>query len=151
MQKQCEDLESIYDRLRLAIRKGGFKNSKQREFILKILHQNQGEHLGPDDIFVFAKAESRNASVSSIYRILAFLEQEGFVRAIETDKRGKRYEIASCSHHDHMICLECGEIIEFVDTAIEERQEKIAKSHGAKIIGHDMRLFVLCKVCQKKF
>ena len=91
----------------------------------------------------------KNASLSSVYRILSFLENEEFICGLKTDKSGKRYEIASKSHHDHIICLECGEIIEFVNQEIEDLQEEVAKKYGAKLISHDMKLFVKCKKCIK--
>lgn len=148
MKQKKENLDAIYDRLRLSIRKNGLKNSKQREFILKVLYENGG-HLSPEDILMLAKDNYRGASISSIYRILGFLEKEGFVHSIEIDKSGKKYEIAGGTHHDHIICVNCGKIIEFYSKEMEELQEKIAKGHGAKIISHDMRIFAVCKECAK--
>ena len=148
MRAKKESLDTIYDRLRLSIRKNGLKNSKQREFILKILYENGG-HLSPEDILMLAKENYKGASISSIYRILGFLEKEGFVQSIEVDKSGKKYEIAGGTHHDHIICVDCGKIIEFYNEEMEELQEKIAKQHGVKIVSHDMRIFALCKDCSK--
>ncbi|MGP1449762.1 MAG: ferric iron uptake transcriptional regulator [Wolinella sp.] len=149
MKHRKENLDSIYDRLRLSIRKNGLKNSKQREFILKILYENGG-HLSPEDILMHAKDNCRGASISSIYRILGFLEKEGFVHSIEVDKSGKKYEIASGIHHDHIICVDCGKIIEFYNKEMEDLQEKIAQDHGVKIISHDMRIFAICNDCAKE-
>lgn len=148
MKQKKESLDAIYDRLRLSIRKNGLKNSKQREYILKVLYESGG-HLSPEDILMHSKENYRGASISSIYRILGFLEKEGFVHSIEVDKSGKKYEIAGGSHHDHIICVDCGKIIEFYSKEIEDFQEKVATQHGARIISHDMRLFVVCKECAK--
>lgn len=148
MQNRLETLESILERLRVSIKKNGLKNSKQREEIISVLYKNR-THLSPEEIANEIKVKDKNTSISSIYRILNFLEKEKFITTLETDRSGKRYEIAAKEHHDHIICLECGDIQEFVDTAIEEQQIKIAKNSGCKLISHDMRLFVVCAKCQQ--
>ncbi|MCE3038134.1 ferric iron uptake transcriptional regulator [Helicobacter anatolicus] len=147
MQNRLETLESILERLKSSIKKNGLKNSKQREEIISVLYKNR-THLSPEEIANEIRIKDKNTSISSIYRILNFLEKENFVTTLETDKNGKRYEIAAKEHHDHIICLECGEITEFVDSNIEEQQLKVADINGCKLISHDMRLFVVCKKCQ---
>lgn len=146
--KRLETLESILDRLRVEIKRNGLKNSKQREEILIVLYKS-GTHLSPEEITNKIRMVDKNASISSVYRILSFLEESGFITALEADKSGRRYEIAAKEHHDHIICLDCGEIIEFVNPQIEALQIQIAKEFGATIISHDMRLFVKCAKCQK--
>ena len=149
MKKYKESLKTILDRLHLSIRKNNLKNSKQREFILKAIYEDGG-HLSPEDIFAIIKKTYKNTSISSIYRILSFLEKEGFVNSLEVDKTGKRYEIASGLHHDHIICVECGKIEEFCNEEIENLQIEVANSHNSKLVGHDMLLYVVCKDCLKR-
>lgn len=143
---RLETLESILERLRLAIRKNGLKNSKQREEVVSVLYKS-GTHLSPEEITQSIRQNDKNTSISSVYRILNFLEKENFIYTLETNKNGRRYEIAAKEHHDHIICLHCGEIIEFVDPEIEERQSQVAKKHQAKLVSHDMKLFVICPKC----
>ena len=145
MKKYKESLKTILDRLHLSIKKNNLKNSKQREYILKAIYEDGG-HLSPEDIFVSIKKTCKNASISSIYRILSFLEKEGFV----IDKSGKRYEIASGLHHDHIICVECGKIEEFCNEEIEKLQVEVTHSYKAKLVGHDMLLYVVCESCLAK-
>lgn len=149
MQNRLETLESILGRLRASIRKNGLKNSKQREEILSVLYKS-GTHLGPEEISAEIKVKDKATSISSVYRILSFLEKENFITALEADKSGRRYEIAAKEHHDHIICLHCGDIIEFVDPQIEDRQIQVAHQHNAKLVSHNMKLFVICESCQKK-
>lgn len=144
---RLETLDSILDRLRSYIKKNGLKNSKQREEIVAVLYKS-GTHLSPEEITNIIKTTDKNTSISSVYRILNFLEKEHFITALEADKSGRRYEIAAKEHHDHIICLSCGDIIEFVDTEIERLQLEVAKQFGANLISHDMRLFVKCSKCQ---
>ena len=80
--------------------------------------------------------------------MLIFLEKEHFITALEADKTGKRYEIAAKAHHDHIICLNCGAIIEFVDSEIERLQIDIAEKFDTQLVSHDMRLFVICSKCK---
>ena len=160
MENDFDSFETILSRLHLAIRKNKLKNSRQRENILKILYDQkisydksegkEEKHLSPEEIFTFSRKNGKSASLSSIYRILAFLEKEGFVLPIETDKSGRRYEIAGGKHHDHLICTECQHIEEFCRKEIEELQEKVADEHKARLVSHDMRLFVICSECLKK-
>ncbi|TLD87815.1 Fur family transcriptional regulator [Helicobacter sp. MIT 05-5294] len=149
MKKYTEPLKAILDRLHLSIRKNNLKNSKQREFILKALYEDGG-HLSPEDIFGIIRKTCASASVSSIYRILSFLEKEGFISSIEVDRSGKRYEIASGLHHDHIICVECGKIEEFCNHEIEKLQIEVTNSYNAKPVSHDMLLYVVCEKCLKK-
>lgn len=147
IQNRLETLDSILDRLRTSIRKNGLKNSKQREEIISVLYKS-GTHLSPEEIASEIKTKDKTTSISSVYRILSFLEKENFITALEADKSGRRYEIAAKDHHDHIICLHCGDIIEFVDPEIEKRQIKVASEHHTKLISHNMKLFVICQKCQ---
>ncbi|RDU69624.1 transcriptional repressor [Helicobacter cholecystus] len=149
MQNRLETLNAILERLRKNIRDKGLKNSKQREKVLAVIYKS-GRHLSPEEVAQQIKVTDKNASLSSVYRILSFLENEDFICGLKTDKSGKRYEIAAKSHHDHIICLECGEIVEFVNQEIEDLQLEVAKKYGAKLISHDMKLFVKCKKCLNK-
>lgn len=149
MQNRLETLDAILERLRKNIREKGLKNSKQREEVLAVIYKS-GTHLSPEEVAQQIKMTDKSASLSSVYRILSFLENEEFICGLKTDKSGKRYEIASKSHHDHIICLECGEIVEFVNQEIEDLQLEVAEKYGAKLISHDMKLFVKCKKCLQK-
>ncbi|BDQ27345.1 ferric uptake regulation protein [Helicobacter heilmannii] len=113
---------------------------------MSVLYKS-GTHLSPEEITQSIRQNDKNTSISSVYRILNFLEKENFIYTLETNKNGRRYEIAAKEHHDHIICLHCGEIIEFVDREIEERQNQVAKKHQAKLVSHDMKLFVVCSKC----
>ncbi|GAA8118611.1 ferric iron uptake transcriptional regulator [Helicobacter pylori] len=146
--KRLETLESILERLRMSIKKNGLKNSKQREEVVSVLYRS-GTHLSPEEITHSIRQKDKNTSISSVYRILNFLEKENFICVLETSKSSRRYEIAAKEHHDHIICLHCGKIIEFADPEIENRQNEVVKKYQAKLISHDMKMFVWCKECQE--
>ena len=78
------------------------------------------------------------------------LEESDMVTSLSFGAQGKKYELGAKDHHDHMICTECGDIMEFVDDEIEKRQELIAKEFGFKINDHSMQIYGICKNCQNK-
>lgn len=149
MQVCAETLESILNRLKESIKKKNLKNSKQREAVIATLYRARS-HLSPEEITSIIKEDNKAVSISSVYRILLFLQEEGFVRVLDIDKQGKRYEIQAKAHHDHIICLQCGAIQEFVNPIIESIQIQISEEHQARLISHDLRLFVVCKRCEDK-
>ncbi len=147
--KKTESLESILNKLRQVVVAKKLKTSKQREDILSIIY-NSKVHLSSEGIAAVMKNNNKNCSVSSVYRILQFLETYGFVSSIDVDKSGKKYEIASKEPHYHIICLSCGNIVEFIDTDIKNKQLEIAESLQFQLISDNLRLFVICDKCIKK-
>ena len=124
--KKTESLKSIITRLQKVVVAKQLKTSKQREHILELIY-NSKTHLSPEEITNGLKNANKDSSLSSVYRILQFLETYGFLTSIET-KSGKRYEIAAKEHHYHIICLGCGDIMEFIDDDIRQKQFDIAKT-----------------------
>ncbi len=84
--KRLETLESILERLRMSIKKNGLKNSKQREEVVSVLYRS-GTHLSPEEITHSIRQKDKNTSISSVYRILNFLEKENFICVLETSKK----------------------------------------------------------------
>lgn len=146
--KKIETLDSILSRLQKVVLAKKLKTSKQREAILSLIYHSK-THLSPEEITQNLKKNDKDSSLSSVYRILQFLETYGFVSSIDIDKSGKRYEIAAKEHHYHIICLSCGNITEFIDEEIYEVQNKIAKMLNCQVISDNFKLFVLCSDCKK--
>lgn len=145
--KKIETLSSILDKLRQVVAAKKLKTSKQREDILALIY-NSNTHLSPEEIEATMRRSNKDTSISSVYRILQFLETYGFITSIDMDKSSKRYEIAAKEHHYHIICLGCGNIIEFVDDEVKNKQKEIANSLKCKLISDNLRLFVLCDRCK---
>jgi len=125
------------------------KFTKQREMILKVLYNNSG-HFSPEDIHQMINREDPTVKVgiATVYRTLSLLEDAGLADSISFGKDGKIYELGLKKHHDHLICTECGTIIEFVDETIESKQEEIAKKHNFKMTDHTMKIVGLCENCR---
>ena len=125
------------------------KFTKQRELVLKFLYENNG-HFTPEDIYTLLKQQypDINIGIATVYRTLSLLETSQIASSISFGVQGKKYELGLKKHHDHLICTQCGEIIEFVDETIEERQEEIAKKFNFQMTDHTMKIVGLCENCQ---
>lgn len=134
--------KKVLNKFRNALKKENLKLTKQRLSILDDIVSNTG-HRECDEIYDQLKANGKNVSRATVYRTVSILEKYGIVRKLELGDGRARYEFKyGQGHHDHMICVETGEIIEFVSDEIEEIQDKIAKENGFKIIKHIHQLFV---------
>lgn len=140
----------LLEKFKELLKNNALKFTKQRELILKFLYQNKG-HYTPEDIYMLLKQQHPdvNIGIATVYRTLTLLEESHIVSSISFGIQGKKYELGLKKHHDHLICTQCGKIIEFYDEIIEERQEEIAKKFNFKMTGHTMKIEGICEACQK--
>lgn len=141
----------LLDKFKQILKNNGLKFTKQREFLLRSLY-NSSEHFTPENLYLRIKDKDPNLNigVATVYRTLNLLEEAGMVTSISFGVQGKKFELATKPHHDHMICKSCGQIIEFEDATIEKRQAAIAKEYNFELTGHLMQLYGLCLKCNKK-
>lgn len=147
--KEHVSFETLKERMALYMAKHPkLRKTEKREVILKVIYDS-GRHLTPDEVYreMCDKYDSK-IGISTVYRTLTFFEEAGLVNVVMIGNETKRYEIKCDHHHDHMICLECGSIIEFTDEAIETLQEAVAKRNNFKMIDHDMTIYGFCSNCQ---
>ncbi|MBN2963649.1 transcriptional repressor [Sulfurospirillum sp. T05] len=144
------EYDTLLDRFKEVLKINNLKFTKQREVVLKTLY-NHHEHFTPEHLYLLIKDKygSLNVGIATVYRTLNLLEEAEMVTSITFGSQGKRFELATKPHHDHMICRSCGAITEFEDALIEKRQEAIAKEHGFKLTNHLMQLYGVCKTCKK--
>ncbi len=145
------DYSSLLNTFKELLKKDGLKFTKQREFVLEILYNNSG-HFTPEDIYnlIKEKHSSITIGIATIYRTLSLLEESGIVNSLSFGSKGKKYEFGLTEHHDHLICSECGKLIEFHDKIIEKRQEEIAQQFNFKMRDHTMNIVGICEDCQQK-
>ncbi|AGZ81980.1 Fur family transcriptional regulator [Campylobacter fetus] len=145
------EYDTLLDRFKKVLRDNGLKYTKQREILLKTLYNNS-DHFTPEQLYLYIKDShpDLNLGIATVYRSLNLLEESGMVTSISFGAQGKKFELATKPHHDHMICRTCGNIIEFEDPIIEKRQSIISKEHGFKLTGHMMQLYGVCQECSKK-
>ena len=142
--------EEIIDELKKIVKQKGLKYTEQREIVLNILLTAK-EHLTAEEVYNQIKREypDSNIGIATVYRALSFLEEVDLIASITFGTDGKKYESNAKSHHDRLICTECGKIIEFIDEEIEKRQDKIAKKNNFRITSHSMQLYGTCSECQE--
>lgn len=124
------------------IKKLGFRATGARIRILEILEENDHRHLSAEDIFRELNLSGRSVAMATIYRVLSQFEEAGILVRSNFHKQGAVYELISEAHHDHMFCMETGEIIEFSDSIIEKRQIEICNQRGFELVEHKMILFI---------
>ncbi len=138
------------NRFKLALRAESLRLTSQRLAVMEDILASEG-HRECDNIFLSLRERGIPVSRATIYRTLDVLEQVGFVRKMDIGDGRFRYENKLAqSHHDHLICLECGRIIEFVDRGIERRQENLSREHDFQLIRHIHLLFGICRECRTK-
>ena len=124
------------------LRKAGLKVTLPRVRILEIFGQSTERHLSAEDIYTKIKEAGDEVGLATVYRVLTQFESAGILMKQNFEDNYSVYELVSDDHHDHMVCLDSGAVIEFKNDLIEEEQEKIAREHGYKIVDHKLVLYV---------
>ena len=138
--KQIEVLESYIAEHKLKI-------TKQRRAVLNAFIECEN-HVSVEELYGIVSEHEPKIGLATIYRTLALLTKSGLALEMDFGDGQKRYESSYMSaHHDHMVCTECGKIIEFNHPLIEKYQEEIAIQNGFKIISHKLDLFGHCNNC----
>ena len=125
-----------------ALKKEGLRFTEQRKFIWDEITSSD-DHREAEDIFLALRKKNINVSRATVYRTIDVLVKNNLVRKLDIGDAPSKYENKINSHHhDHMICLETGDIIEFYNEELENLQDEIAKKHGYKVVRHVHQLFV---------
>ena len=126
----------------------GLKLTRQREQVLREIAHEHG-HFEADELAQRMRKRDARVSRATVYRTLDLLLECMIVEKINFGTTRSFYEyVREGTHHDHMVCTRCGEIIEFYDNRVEDLQEEIAKKHGMALTHHSMRLFGVCAKCR---
>lgn len=124
------------------LRKAGLKVTLPRVKILQILENSRDRHMSAEDVFKALLEAGEEVGIATVYRVLTQFEDAGLVESHNFDGGHKVFELDSGDHHDHMVCVESGKVIEFHNQEIERLQEQIAREHGYEITGHSLVLYV---------
>jgi Fur family ferric uptake transcriptional regulator len=122
----------------------GLKATHPRLKILELFEKATVRHLSADDIYRMLLSENMDIGLATVYRVLTQFEQAGLLERHHFESGKAVFEIKAGQHHDHLICINCGHVEEFVDEEIERRQKKIAKGRGFVIQEHALNLYVEC-------
>jgi Fur family ferric uptake transcriptional regulator len=123
------------------------KHTRQREAILEVFLSARG-HITSEDLYQQVRARHPHIGYTTVYRTMKLLCDAGLAHEHNFDGT-TRYEIAH-EHHDHLVCVRCGKIVEFECGMIEAAQERIAQAHGFRVLRHRHELYGHCPECQKR-
>ena len=124
------------------LRKVGLKVTLPRVKILQILESSEQHHLSAEDVYRALLEAGDDVGLATVYRVLTQFESAGLVERHNFDGGHSVFEIARGEHHDHMVCIDSGQVVEFHNDAIEQLQEQIAEKHGFELVDHSLVLYV---------
>ena len=143
-------METKEEKFREFLTARGLKFTHERALILEKIFATH-EHFEADDLLVALRRKGLRVSKATIYRTLALLVESGLLRQVMTDEKHAHYEhVYGHAHHDHLICSQCGHILEFFDPGIERLQDRVCRQKGFQAQGHRMQIVGLCARCVKK-
>jgi Fur family ferric uptake transcriptional regulator len=124
------------------LRKVGLKVTLPRIKILEILESAERRHLSAEDVYKILLDTGDDVGLATVYRVLTQFESAGLVERHNFDSGHSVFELDRGEHHDHMVCVETGKVVEFHNEQIEQLQKDIADAHGFEITGHSLVLYV---------
>lgn len=123
------------------IKRAGLKITQPRVKILGLLENSADHHLSAEDIYKTLLSNGDDIGLATVYRVLTQFEAAGLVTRHHFESGQAVFELSSEAHHDHMVCVRTGRVVEFCDEVIEQRQKDIAREHGFEITGHSLILY----------
>jgi Fur family ferric uptake transcriptional regulator len=130
------------------LKSSGLKATLPRMKILEVFQRaaaaSGARHLSAEDVYKALIAENLDVGLATVYRVLTQFEQAGLLSRSHFEQGRAVFELNEGSHHDHLVCLTCGKVEEFVDIEIEQRQHKIAEQHGFQLQDHALALYGIC-------
>lgn len=132
------------------LRKVGLKVTLPRLKILEILEKADPHHMSAEDVYKTLLESGDDVGLATVYRVLTQFEEAGLVKRHNFEGDHAVFEIEQGEHHDHLVCLKCGRVDEFIDEIIEKRQETIAREAGFKMTDHSLTIYGICQKCDVK-
>ena len=124
------------------LKKAGLKVTLPRLKVLEVLESADPHHMSAEDVYKRLIAQDNSVGLATVYRVLTQFESAGIVDRHNFDDGHSVYELSNDAHHDHMVDVETGAVIEFVNERIEKLQHEIAEEHGFDLVDHELVLYV---------
>jgi Fur family ferric uptake transcriptional regulator len=134
------------------LKRAGLKITLPRIKILTILQEPNNQHISAEDVYKLLLVQNEEIGLATVYRVLNQFDDAGIVTRHHFEGGKSVFELAHKKHHDHLVCLKCGNVVEFEDDVIEQRQSDIAKSHKITLTNHSLYLYGECEdevACEK--
>lgn len=127
------------------LKKAGLKVTLPRLKILEILKMPENQHVSAEDVYKILLEQREEIGLATVYRVLNQFDDAGILNRHHFEGGKSVFEIDHKKHHDHLVCLKCGKVIEFHDEVIERRQEEVAEENNIKLTHHSLYLYGECK------
>jgi len=127
------------------LKSSGLKATLPRIKILEVFQQSDQRHMTAEDVFKALLQEGSEIGLATVYRVLMQFEQAGLLRRSNFESGKAVFELDEGKHHDHLVCLDCGRVVEFYDAEIEARQRAVAAAKGFELQEHSLALYAGCK------
>ncbi|MGK0373281.1 MAG: Fur family ferric uptake transcriptional regulator [Glaciecola sp.] len=127
------------------LKKAGLKVTLPRLKILEILQLPENQHISAEDVYKILIDHNADIGLATVYRVLNQFDDAGILNRHHFEGGKSVFEISHKKHHDHLVCLKCGKVIEFEDDVIEKRQDEVAERHNMKLTHHSLYLYGECK------
>lgn len=140
-----------YEELKEKLKLKGYKLTPQRKAILDVVIDNQGKHLSSEEIYDIVKVNCQDIGLATVYRTLTLLSELEVVSRIDLDDNCTRYELNTHEddhQHHHLICSNCGLILEVSGDRLDELEQKIELEYNFKIKDHKLKFYGLCENCR---
>lgn len=138
--------------LRELLVKNGYKVTKQRELVFQVLGENIGNHLSPEELHEVVSKYDSDIGIATVYRTLVIFDKLGVVHKLDFDDNRYRYEVIrdeDMHQHHHLLCKDCGKVIEVEEDYLEGLEEMIEKKYKFSINNHDLKFYGKCSECSK--
>lgn len=131
------------------LRKAGLKVTLPRLKILELLEKSRQRHLSAEDLYKALLESGEDIGLATVYRVLTQFETAGLVNRHHFEGGHSVFELDDGAHHDHIVCVKCGRVDEFVDDVIEKRQKDIARRTGYEMTDHSLYIYGVCSTCNR--
>lgn len=132
------------------LKKVGLKATLPRIHVLQLLLSNEGEHMSAEVVYRKLHDLGIDVNLATIYRVLTQFEEAGLVMRHQFDATTSVFELERHDHHDHMVCVRCQRVIEYVNPEMVALQESVANQHGCEMVDHTHVIYVICRECLAK-
>ncbi|MBT9539231.1 ferric iron uptake transcriptional regulator [Thiobacillus sp.] len=122
----------------------GLKATLPRLKILDLFEQSDKRHMTAEEVYRLLTDDGQDIGLATVYRVLTQFEQAGLLMRHHFDSDKAVFELNHGDHHDHLVCMQCGKVEEFIDAEIEKRQHRIAKERGFAIHDHSLQIYADC-------
>lgn len=126
------------------LKRAGLKITLPRLKILEILHEPNNQHISAEEVYKILIDQGEEIGLATVYRVLNQFDDAGILNRHHFEGGKSVFEISQKKHHDHLVCLKCGKVIEFEDDVIEKRQAEIAANNNMKLAHHSLYLYGQC-------